>query len=174
MNFTPEHYHDREDYSYLSRDHNYPIETRLIQFFVGDQVTEAVIRIFDQGELNIQRYRGIVNARERTFLHLAALRFNNNYDFLRVLLTYSDEKHLNRQDKHGNTALHYACGREYFFRYVCDNGFIRLLIEAGADINITNKEGKTPPDCYEMITDKDPEIHTLLNPGGAATKSAYK
>ena len=63
---------------------------------------------------------------------------SQSYDVVKCLLRSNDVK-LNVQDLIGNTAMHYLCEDEKYEMAI-------LLIKAGADYNIKNKEEKTPID----------------------------
>jgi ankyrin repeat protein len=64
------------------------------------------------------------------------------------ILTHEDViEHINDQTTQGDTALHIACARR-------DENLIIQLIEKGADLNIENKNGKTPADMLRLTEEE--------------------
>ncbi|KAK0434053.1 ankyrin repeat-containing domain protein [Desarmillaria tabescens] len=78
-----------------------------------------------------------------TALHIAAGLYCSNV--MGHLLTSSFGFSLTECDKFGRTPLHYAAGRLFKRLRVADNGYscIRLLLEAKADVNAVDKDGRT-------------------------------
>ncbi|KAK3996578.1 hypothetical protein QBC44DRAFT_231340 [Cladorrhinum sp. PSN332] len=75
-----------------------------------------------------------------TSLHAAANASRKNH--VKLLLEAGGRSVMNKQDSDGNTPLHYATRR--YTRYTKD--IVGLLLEYGADRNITNQDGKTALD----------------------------
>ena len=72
-----------------------------------------------------------------TRLHMAtrAIRKPINLDSLKYLINSGID--LNAQDMYGNTALHYAAAKK-------DPEAIKILLEAGSEVDIENRDGITP------------------------------
>lgn len=62
---------------------------------------------------------------------------------------------VNMQNKHGNTALHFALSSNNY-------NMIQLLLDNGADINISNNEGVTPRDLFEQLAAEDSTFKELV------------
>jgi ankyrin repeat protein len=64
-----------------------------------------------------------------------------------IVLFYQYGGNINAQDEDGNTALHYAADRKW------GSARVELLLALGADVNITNKEGKKPVESAKSSLD---------------------
>ncbi|XP_006823610.1 transient receptor potential cation channel subfamily A member 1-like [Saccoglossus kowalevskii] len=105
-------------------------------------LTKRTALMFAASQGNVQkislliRYGALLSAIDcqgQTILHKAV----GNLKTLELLLRYGEiKKLLEKKDKYGNTALHYAAGK------FIDN--VELLIKHGAKPNVRNKKGKTP------------------------------
>ncbi|KAF3362379.1 hypothetical protein PHSC3_001073 [Chlamydiales bacterium STE3] len=83
-----------------------------------------------------------------TPLQLAICKGRRNADWDKLVYSLiAHTKHLNKQDKDGNTALHLACVRR-------DLPYIKALRKAGASFEIRNNEGKTPKDLWAVSSDE--------------------
>lgn len=93
-----------------------------------------------------------------TALHKAAM--NNDVDALNRILKRS-KQHINSQDESGCTPLYIATIFGHF-------DAARILIEAGADVHISNSEGQTPIDLAT-----DPVLIKLLEDQGAIKSDPF-
>ena len=82
----------------------------------------------------------------KTALHKICCRGNMNQ--FRALMAYSEAINFNQQDLCGNTALHYACDKQY-------KEIISTLLEKGADYKIKNYFGKDVIEMLEQKGDKE-------------------
>ncbi|KAL6449550.1 SWI6 Regulatory protein SWI6 [Candida maltosa Xu316] len=103
----------------------------------------------------------LLDNKKRTILHHLTLQIDKNESYrfyttkiLEYIISNNDQylldlrsKVLNAQDEQGNTALHYAIEKE-------SKWFIKLLVNLGADISITNKRDIKPSD-FEILRDLD-------------------
>ena len=80
------------------------------------------------------KYLNCKNPQGRTPLMIATIL--NRCDMIETILSYGVL--INEQDFEGNTALHSAT------RCVKSSKIVQLLLQNGADINLRNKENKTP------------------------------
>ncbi|OUM57792.1 hypothetical protein PIROE2DRAFT_64803 [Piromyces sp. E2] len=107
----------------------------------------------------------INNIEESIFDHALSTR---NVRVLRVLLK-NDCIHLNQQDSNGNTPLHKMIKK----KDVRDPLFIKIMIENGSDVNVSNEQKDTPLLC--AIEEGEYEIVKLLLENGATdTKDTYE
>jgi ankyrin repeat protein len=97
----------------------------------------------------------LVNGNGQTGMMLACQ--NGNTIVVLTLINLKVDVDLDKVDKDGCTALHYACIRGYPV-------IITLLITAGANLNITNRKGITPL-MYAIRHNKIPVAIQLLNRG---------
>lgn len=75
-------------------------------------------------------------------------------DILKRLLNHSTKPDLNAQNKMGSTPLHIACEDDQV-------PFVMMLIDAGADIRILNKDEESPLDVCKPVLRR--QIKTKLN-----------
>ena len=92
----------------------------------------------------------------QTFLQHAAA--NGNAEWLRLALRYGANP--KRRSSSGETALGYACSWNQLVA-------VRLLIEAGADVNAIEDDPDTGYRCTALDCAKDPEIIAYLRAHGA-------
>jgi ankyrin repeat protein len=76
---------------------------------------------------------------------------------------------LNLQDAKGETALHKATYGDIYSDYKIGFDKVNLLIKAGADVNMLNKEGRSPLNFALVSHYTSPEIIKLLMDSGAST-----
>jgi ankyrin repeat protein len=83
----------------------------------------------------------------RTALHIAAMnRFNDVHpEYIRSYVVGID---LETRDKNGETALHYAVGTQLW-------NVVRMLLELGANLGISNENGVTPLKMIEILAGYD-------------------
>ena len=120
------------------------------------QVEELLKR--DDVDVNIQN-----NADNRTALHLASNWPNIPMDLFQIILEKTDN--INAQDVNGNTALHFAIGKQ------CDNKVNELLKhENNVNVNVKNNTNDTPlhlaskwtnisADLFKIILEKSTDIN---------------
>lgn len=92
---------------------------------------------------------------DRTPLHMAVLQ--NNIHMTRALLSRIDELDIDTQDSFGQAALHFSC-------FDHNREITRLLIEAGADVNV-DSNGYDRPIIMAQRRDDMPLLELLVNAG---------
>ncbi len=91
-----------------------------------------------------------------TPLHVALIEFEHAED-LRELI--QEAPNINAQDAEGHTPLHMLCYRE-----TCEYAVMKMLLAAGADVNMANKAGRTPlfvcsnPQCVKLLLDAGADV----------------
>lgn len=91
-----------------------------------------------------------------TPLHVALIEFEHAED-LRELI--QETPNINAQDTEGHTPLHMLC-----FREACECDAMEMLLAAGADVNMANKQGRTPlfvcssPQCVKLLLDAGADV----------------
>lgn len=88
---------------------------------------------------------GLVNNKWQTPLHIAAI--SGNLEYVKDLLNNDKFYPINIQDYKGNTALHYACNRDYV-------EITMLLLEKGTDYNLENADNKTAYDLAQQYSSR--------------------
>ena len=83
----------------------------------------------------------------------AAFRVNSP-EIIEFLINWTHN--INQQDMEGTTALHWACRGKNTFNTV------KLLLNAGADPNLLDKNGYTPMKLHSRMVYCDPQIISLL------------
>lgn len=86
-------------------------------------------------------------------LHLAIIVAHQG--ILQFLLEYQDELNINIQNHRLNTPLHLASLK-------CDLALVKLLVDAGADLTLKNKQGYTPLDLVQLNTDSNKQDKEIL------------
>jgi len=89
----------------------------------------------------------------QTSLHLAII--VGHQGILQFLLEHQNESKLDVMNHRFNTPLHLAALK-------CDLALVKLLVEAGADLTLKNKQGYTPHDLVQLNQDSDPEDRKIL------------
>ncbi|XP_071082503.1 poly [ADP-ribose] polymerase tankyrase-2-like [Haliotis cracherodii] len=98
-----------------------------------------------------------------TALHCACDNKNENMEIIQCLIEAGSD--VNAQDEYSYTALHNAC-------LLSKESAIRLLIQAGADVNVLHSSGNNPLEFVDYEKAGETMIQNLLNAGGLVTPSA--
>ncbi len=144
--------------------HNLDITGKLLQagarVDLGDERLETPLHLAlrEKSEevalelLRVQSDLSLCNAQGMTYLHCACI--GSTHLALKVILRKMAGKYLDLQDARGNVALHYAI-------YAADLASTKLLLEAGASMDLCNKEGYSPSSlAKELLLD---EFSSLLH-----------
>lgn len=83
---------------------------------------------------------------QKTALIIAAKAYSANNELLALLKTKI--KDINAQDAMGCTALHYLCAYG-------KSEFVKALLERGADLKVKDKQGRTPLDYANALSEAD-------------------
>lgn len=101
-------------------------------FYISSEILQFLIK---HADLNA------VDESETTMLMYAVK--NNALDFANVLLQTGKVNNINQKDKLGRTAFMYAVLQ-------CNSDMINLLVEFGADMSLTDNNGKTAAQLLDL------------------------
>lgn len=110
--------------------------------------------LLDNGaDINIADNRGA------TPLHRAASK--GNLEIVKFILSFKEDLKVDATDFYGNTPLHLACEEDRQDEAV-------LLVQAGAKLDVNNKERRTPLDLcntylYRLLTMQFPHLFENMN-----------